>query len=121
MCHRFDHNYIYSLLTTSFLNVARMKKKYSWNAHNIIVGTRLSHNNSTSETLHVRNIHVYCALGNIRVLGYSLQDYIIIKRLLRSMLKKNPEERASLSEILQDRELREALENPMGSHWSDML
>ena len=30
------------------------------------------------------------------------------------MLKKNAQERASLSEILQDTELRKALENPMG-------
>ena len=50
-----------------------------------------------------------------------MQDYVITKRLLRNMLKKNPDERATLSEVLQDRELRETLENPMGSHWSDML
>ena len=29
------------------------------------------------------------------------------------MLKRNPEERATLSEILQDSELRKALENPL--------
>ncbi len=36
------------------------------------------------------------------------------------MLKKNPEERVSLSEVLQDTTLREALENPLGGHWSDI-
>lgn len=49
------------------------------------------------------------------------EDYKITKRLLHSMLKKNPEERSSLSEILQDTELRTALENPLGGHWSDIL
>ena len=62
------------------------------------------------------DVHITCVTSFT-----SPQDYTIIKRLLQNMLKKNPDERASLSEILQDRELREALENPMGSHWSDML
>ena len=41
------------------------------------------------------------------------QEYELTKRLLRWMLKRNPEERATLSEILQDSELRKALENPL--------
>ncbi|XP_064405807.1 probable serine/threonine-protein kinase nek2 [Halichondria panicea] len=48
------------------------------------------------------------------------QGYVLTKRLLHSMLKKNPEERVSLSEVLQDTTLREALENPLGGHWSDI-
>ncbi len=48
------------------------------------------------------------------------QSYVLTKRLLHSMLKKNPEERVSLSEVLQDTTLREALENPLGGHWSDI-
>lgn len=46
--------------------------------------------------------------------NYTLtQEYVLTKRLLRWMLKRNPEERATLSEILQDSELRKALENPL--------
>ena len=41
------------------------------------------------------------------------QEYELTKRLLRWMLRRNPEERATLSEILQDSELRKALENPL--------
>ena len=36
-----------------------------------------------------------------------------MRRLLHMMLKKNPKERASLSDILQDTELNAALQNPL--------
>ncbi len=36
------------------------------------------------------------------------------------MLQKNPEDRVSLSQVLQDSELRTALENPLDGHWSDI-
>ena len=49
-----------------------------------------------------------------------MQEYVLTKRLLHGMLKKNPEERVSLSDILQDTDLRRTLENPVGGHWSDI-
>ena len=36
-----------------------------------------------------------------------------MRRLLHAMLKKSARDRAALSDILQDREMREALENPL--------
>ena len=46
---------------------------------------------------------------------------MLIKRLLRGMLKKNAEERITLSDVLQDRELTERLSNPLDGHWSDVV
>lgn len=37
----------------------------------------------------------------------------MVRRLLHLMLKKNPAERASLSDVLQDTELTTALQNPL--------
>ena len=42
------------------------------------------------------------------------QEYVLTKKLLRLMLKRNAQQRISLSEVLQSAELRTALENPMG-------
>ena len=50
-----------------------------------------------------------------------LQEYVLTKRFLRGMLKKDAEQRLSLSEILEDSELRHCLQNPTDGHWSDIL
>jgi len=50
-----------------------------------------------------------------------VQEYELTKKLLRRMLKRNPEERSTLSEILQDSELRKALENPLDGTMMQLL
>lgn len=47
-------------------------------------------------------------------------DYVLTKQILHQMLKKAPAERMSLSELLQNRDLRARLENPIDGHWSDI-
>ena len=42
-----------------------------------------------------------------------MQEYGIVRRLLHLMLKRNPEERANLSDILQDSDFISALQNPL--------
>lgn len=56
-------------------------------------------------------------------LFFHTQNFSLTKQLLKRMLVNNTEQRISLLEILQDRELQERLENPLHSHWcdSDML
>ena len=41
-----------------------------------------------------------------------VQEYSVVRRLLPLMLNKNPRERATVSEILQDTELRASQQNP---------
>ncbi len=46
---------------------------------------------------------------------------MLTKRLLHGMLKRRAEDRMTLSDVLQDRELTERLANPRDGHWSDVL
>lgn len=48
-------------------------------------------------------------------------EYSISRKLLHQMLVKSAAHRISLSQVLQDTELRKSLENPVDGHWSDML
>ena len=50
-----------------------------------------------------------------------LQDYVLTKRLLHGMLKKDAEQRLSLRDILLDKERRDCLINPRNEHWSDVM
>lgn len=52
---------------------------------------------------------------------FAVQDYLLTKRMLRGMLVNDPDQRLSLSTILQDTELRKMLENPSSGHWSDIM
>ncbi|XP_011404382.2 PREDICTED: myosin light chain kinase A-like [Amphimedon queenslandica] len=49
------------------------------------------------------------------------KDYTVVKKLLHKMLVRTPQERATLSDVLHDTDLKKCLENPTDGHWSDLL